>query len=141
MIYCRQYDPTIQWWMMPPSSPGDPRGTFGGLWADGYALYISGKGYAYDVSNIGNQFDNNSDTYASGQQPITDEIVLITDAGAPGYVGCPAVGHLRNGAVNPADVDGACTLFLSGRAIWRARGELQWNVWIGQANPWLTGNR
>lgn len=140
MIYCRQNDPLTPW-MWSRTDPSDPRGTHCGLWADAYALFITGKGWAYDIYGGGNQYDNNSDPYASGQPVNPDEIVLITDAGAPGYVGCPAPGHLKNSPSNLADVEGACTLFLSGRAMWRSRGELQWNVWIGQANPWLTGNR
>lgn len=132
MIYCRQANPAAQWWNL-PATPGDPLGTWGGLVADGYALFITGKGYGYDTYNGGTLFDNNADTYASGNQPNPDEIVLITDAGAPSYAGGPVPGHLRSSPSNAADVEGACTLFLSGRAMWRSRGELQYNVWMG--NP------
>jgi prepilin-type N-terminal cleavage/methylation domain-containing protein len=147
MIYCRQSDPTISVWSAPPTSD-DPRGTKGGLWADAYAVFITGKGFAYDQYDNGNagvdhtKFDNNSDPAASGPKPVpVDKIVILTDAGAALYPGAPAVGHLRKNAANRGDVEGACSLFLSGAAMWRPRSQLQWNVWIGDNSTWVTGCR
>ena len=61
----------------------------------------------------------------NGRQPNPDNIILITDAGAPIWDGGYRPGHLRQDAKYSGDVEGACTLFLSGRAVWRPRGELQ----------------
>jgi prepilin-type N-terminal cleavage/methylation domain-containing protein len=70
-----------------------------------------------------------------GRQPNPDNIVLITDAGGPIYTGAPAPGHLRANFKDPSDVEGTCTLFVSGRALWRNRSELQYQ-WTGGTWGW-----
>ena len=66
----------------------------------------------------------------SGRQPNPDNIVLVTDMGTWNGMEGGFPGHLRAKPANTGDVDGACTLFLSGRATWRPRGELQ-RHWAG----------
>ena len=139
MIYCRQSDPTKNWWQL-PGPVADPSGNHEGRFADGFALFITGKGYAYDTFNGGTLYDNNNDRYANGRKVNPDDIVLINCAGAPNSPGF-AVGHLRANPGDGSNVEGTCTLFLSGRAMWRTRSQLQSNVWIGQADPVRTACR
>ena len=67
---------------------------------------------------------------SSGRQPNPDNIVLVTDMGTWNGMEGGFPGHLRAKPANTGDVDGACTLFLSGRATWRPRAELQ-ACWAG----------
>ncbi len=95
-ITCIPNDPALNWWEQPSV-------------ADFYRLTITGGGYKD----------------SRGRQPNPDNIILITDAGAPIYDGGPLPGHLKASPKYTGDVEGACTLFLSGRALWRNRGEMQ----------------
>ena len=116
---------TSWWWNAGPHNTCDEKGqpitcigNFTGEWhkqpagfsiADGYRMNISGGGYE-------DRFN---------RQPNPDNIVLITDAGAPIRSDFPGPGHLRAAPKSLGDVEGNCTLFLSGRALWRGRAELQ----------------
>lgn len=77
--------------------------------ADFYTLTSTGKGFIDQ----------------SGRQPNPDNIVLITDMGAPVVAEWGLPGHLKTDPKTLNDVDGTNTLFLSGRVVWRGRGELQ----------------
>lgn len=81
---------------------------------DHYRMTIAGGGYKD----------------ANGRQPNPDDIVLITDRGAQIAAGWSLPGHIRTSPRNTSDVEGACTLFLSGRAMWRPRSQLQ-AKWTG----------
>lgn len=87
--------------------------------ADFYHLTIAGGGYADE----------------RGRQPNPDNIVLITDAGCPVTDWVPGSGHLRTHPTYSGDVEGACTLFLSGRAMWRDRSQLQYK-YVGGPSGW-----
>ena len=81
---------------------------------DHFRLTINGGGYQDDA----------------GRQPNPDNIVLVTDMGCWNGMEGGYPGHLRAKPVSTGDVEGTCTLFLSGRAMWRPRGQLQ-ATWTG----------
>lgn len=68
---------------------------------------------------------------AQGQQPVADNIVLITDAGCAITTGAPPPSHLQPAPTWYGDVRGTCTLFVSGRAAWRDPSEMQWSIFLG----------